>query len=427
MRVSRLFLGSLALSALGGCNSYDMFRVGGYAQQTFSNKADILFVIDNSDSMVEEAQALASNFPTFIAGLQTEDASFSYDGLGDAVENYQTYVVDRGAFVDYQFGITTTDMGEANGSLVGEVPIVKKGSPTLAEDFNANLLCNAFCAADADAVSTEQAADLDALCGTNSWIGNCGSASEQGLEAAYKAMCRSVPNPPLDCFLGGETTDSEAFFPLDESDTLSNEGFLRPGSTMITVVVTDEGDDSARLPTAEAVPVPYEALFNVFGQRMSWVAIAPTLTADYEVACPGTATNWGVIRYKYFVEQTNGLFIPIDDGNVQGSDTSISCGQVDFADALDQLGNLLQNLFNSFPLQSVPQEDTIIVFVDGLESGESETATVDQFGIDRFSDGWTYRPEDNSIVFHGTAIPGFDSEVLVYYQPVDGMPRDLPF
>lgn len=427
MNVRNLLLSVVAIGASTGCNSYDLFRVGGYQQQTFSNKADILFVIDNSDSMVEEAQALASNFPTFIANLQTEDASFSYDGLGDAVDNYQTYVVDRGAFVDYQFGITTTDMTEENGLLVGEEPIVRKGSPTLAEDFNANLLCNAFCAADEGAVSAEQAADLNELCGTNQWIGNCGSASEQGLEAAYKAMCRSVPNPPLDCFEGGPTEESDAYFPLDESDILSNEGFLRPGSTMITVIVTDEGDDSVRLPTAEPVPVPYEALFNVFGQRMSWVAIAPTLTPDYEVACPGTATNWGVIRYKYFVEQTNGLYIPIDDGNVQGTDTAIGCGEADFAQALDQLGDLLQNLFNSFPLQSVPKEDTITVFVDGQEAMESEDVEVDQFGIERYSDGWTYRPEDNSIVFHGAAIPGFDSEVLVYYQPVDGMPRDLPF
>ncbi len=424
MSIHRLLLGALALSALTGCNSYDLFRVGGYQQQTFSNKADILFVIDNSDSMVEEAQAIADNFPAFIGDLQTRDAQYSYDDLGDAVENYQTYVVDRGAFVDYQFGITTADVGVENGALVGEVPIVKKGSPTLVEDFNANILCNLLCADEGD-VSDADAAELDAMCGANQWVGNCGSANEQHLEAVYKAMCRSVPNPPTDCFDPGPTEDSEAYTPLDESDILSNEGFLRPGSTMITVLVTDEGDDSARLPNAEPLPIPYEALYNVFGQRMSWVAIAPTLKPDLsDAVCAGTAQNWGVIRFQYMVEQTNGLFIPIDDAtpNAEGF-----CGQADFAAALEQLAGLLQNLFNSFPLQSVPREDTIIVFVDGEEVAESADVTVDQFGIERFSAGWTYRPSDNSIVFHDEAIPGFDSDVLVYYQPVDGMPRDLPF
>ncbi len=419
---------ALAILALAtGCNRYDLFRVGGYQQTAFSNKADILFVIDNSDSMIEEAQSLTENFGSFIAKLQEREATFSYDGLTDAVGNYQDYVVDRGAFVDYQFGITTTDISEANGALLGDVAIVKKGSPSLIEDFSANLLCNAFCAPTADAVDPDQAAYLDDVCGGNDWVGNCGSAGEQGLEAVYKAMCRSVPNPPTDCFLGGPTADSDEYEPLSDADVLSNEGFLRTGSTFIPVIVSDEGDGSVRLPNADPIPVPYEALYNVFGWRQSFVAIAPTLTPDYEVLCPGTAANWGVIRYKYFVEQTNGLFIPIDDGVIDGTGTEIGCGTADFGAALEQLGDLLQNLFNAFPLQSVPKEETILVFVDGAQVSESADVTVDNYGITRYSDGWTYEPNENSIVFHGAAVPGFDAEVQVYYEPIDGMPRALPF
>ena len=44
---------------LAGCNQYDIFLLSGYEQSTFSNDADIVFVIDNSSSMTDEAEALA--------------------------------------------------------------------------------------------------------------------------------------------------------------------------------------------------------------------------------------------------------------------------------------------------------------------------------------------------------------------------------
>jgi hypothetical protein len=444
-------VGAAALVLLaGGCNRYELFRVGGFQQTAFSNKADILFVIDNSDSMVEETTGLAENFSKFIEDLQARDAAVTYDGLPDAVANYESYVQDRGAFVDYQFGITTTDtsdLGE-NGALVGKVPIVAKDDPNLVTDFSEDLLCNAAdfesvdvvpddpnytCGQGFNGVSKQY---LDCLCGTGKWTGHSGSSSEAGLEATYKAMCRSVPNPPIDCMMpvatGSATTPPEdEFNGLEPGEVLSNEGFLRDGSTFIPVVVSDEGDSSPRVPTADPVPALYEALYGVFQHRMSFVAIAPTLSDDYKVVCPGASSDWGVIRYKYFTEETNGLFIPIDNGSIVDDTTATNhaphCGPADFADALGQLGDLLQNLFNAFPLQSVPKLDTILVFVDGEQEYESESVETDQYGITRYSDGWTYRPEDNSVVFHGSATPGFDSNVQVYYEPVDGMPRQLPF
>ncbi|MBA2320434.1 MAG: hypothetical protein H0V89_04695 [Deltaproteobacteria bacterium] len=426
IRISLLPLAlAVGLPSLSGCNSYDLFRVGGFEQATFSNKADILFVVDNSESMTDEATALADNFSGFIADLQSTEDSRTYDGLSDAVTNYQSYVENRGAFVDFQFGITTTDVGAENGELVGDVPLVVKGSPTLAQDFQENLLCEATCFNDESNVSTADAQIFDDLCGTGQWRGNCGSAGEQPLEATYKAVCRAVPNPPTDCF--AEDPEDAEFNPLTQAEVLSNEGLLREGSTLIPVIVSDEGDDSARLPTQERVPLLYEALFATFQHRMAWVAIAPTLTANGELVCSGPAQEWGVIRYKYLVEQTNGLMISIDDATPAATDIGTGCGPADFQDALDQLGALLQNLFNAFPLGSVPDEDTILVFVDGEEVMESEDVFVDEFQIERFSDGWTYRPEDNSVVFHGTALPAFDSNVQVFYQPVDGMPRELPF
>ena len=36
------------IGLLAGCNNYPVLRVTGYEQATFNNRADILFVIDNS-------------------------------------------------------------------------------------------------------------------------------------------------------------------------------------------------------------------------------------------------------------------------------------------------------------------------------------------------------------------------------------------
>ena len=98
-----------------------------------------------------------------------------------------------------------------------------------------------------------------------------------------------------------------------------------------------------------------------------------------------------------------------------------------FESALEQFASLLTNLLTSFPLQSVPIPDTIVVLVDGQSVIEAEIIDQDLFGFDVYSDGWTYRTTDNAIEFHGAAVPPYDSNVEVYYLPVDGMPRELPF
>ena len=43
------------LSLLAGCNSYEIFALAGYEQASFSNDADVVFVIDNSNSMWQES------------------------------------------------------------------------------------------------------------------------------------------------------------------------------------------------------------------------------------------------------------------------------------------------------------------------------------------------------------------------------------
>ena len=89
----------MLLSLLLSCNQYEFFNVTGFEQATFSNDADILFVLDNSASMSQEASALGQNFNVFINKLANQSGSGAgVEGLGDAVDDFVAYVTERGKF-----------------------------------------------------------------------------------------------------------------------------------------------------------------------------------------------------------------------------------------------------------------------------------------------------------------------------------------
>jgi len=420
MRATTLIL--LCLSGLTGCNSYDLFRLTGFEQASFSNKADILFVVDNSDSMVENASSLATNFAGFIDSIQAQTELQRTETLNDAVDNYTTYVSDRAGNLNYQFGITTMDVDVTYGELAGKPAnrLVQKGEEDVADRFIQSLLCDATCFPNNGGGGDFSGSDLDDICKGEGWEGNCGAGREEGLEAVFMAMCRAVPNPPDECFNDIQVGEDVFSANFTDADIGTNEGLLRERSTFMPIIVTDEGDDSRRMARSTALPDFYESLYQMFGVNMSWVVIGPTLDEEFELTCPGTATEWGAIRYEYFKQTTNGLKISVHT-------EAPGCNPADFEAGLAELGELLSSLLSSFSLQSIPIEETILVFVDGEPIEEATIVSTDNYGLDIYSPGWQYQPEDNSILFHGSAIPPNDADVKVYYEPLDGMPRELPF
>ncbi|HMV69058.1 MAG TPA: hypothetical protein PKA64_19585, partial [Myxococcota bacterium] len=111
MRAAALWVLFPALSA---CNTYDWFRLTGYIQEGYTNKADILFVIDNSTSMTDESSDLATNFSAFIEPFADEQPPAD-PSLTNDVDRFLAFVNDRAANVNYQLGITTTDVSEVSG------------------------------------------------------------------------------------------------------------------------------------------------------------------------------------------------------------------------------------------------------------------------------------------------------------------------
>ena len=419
-----------ALAVLHGCNRYELFAFTGYEQESFSARADILFVIDNSDSMQEETEGLATSFAAFIERLSQEAQDFPTEDLSDAVDFYANLAAsEKGSVVNYQLGVVTTDVTNDRGRLTGS-GIVTRFDPDVKNSFAANVLCDATCFANdpPPAGNADRCDDLgdrvtqawlNCQCGANDW-GVCGDATEEPLEAVYLAMCGAVENPPAACFAEGS--------PFRESDVGRNLGFLRDNSTFIPVIVTDEGDDSRRMgDTNEPIPDIYRTLFSQFDRRMVWTVIGPYRNPETNrFPCPTGAADWGAIRYEHFVESTNGLYVPITAEGTAGPNGT--CLPRNFDDALGQLGDLLLNLNRSFRLRSVPQDGTIAVYTsDGGVVKPADLLGTSDAGVPIYGDGFSYDVQTNTVLLHGDAIPSFGEDVTVYYKPQDGNPRSLPF
>ena len=136
--------------------------------QEGNNATDILWVIDNSCSMSEEQTNLAVNFAAYMQIIEALD-------------------------MDYQMGVTTTDIPAQQGHLVGSVPIITPNTPDPSGTFQATVN-----------------------------LGVNGSGNEQGLEASYQALQDSIN--------GGV-----------------NAGFLRDEAGLRIIHVSDEAEQSVNV------------------------------------------------------------------------------------------------------------------------------------------------------------------------------------
>lgn len=449
----------LGLPALVGCNKYELFALAGYEQASFQNDADVLFIVDNSPSMEEEAAALGLNFQLFIQGLADPNAGgVVTENLSDAVDNYVSYTTVRGSVLDYQLAITTTtvdptrstanaiDPGEA-GTFIG--PVIARGSASVVPDFLDQLLCqttnwNSTNLPEEDSSYTcgqegmpafISAEYLDCLCGEDAWKNNQGGGTEQPLEAALLALCRAAEDPPEVCYHQYAQTDTQDssgrnIGTFDEQHVGMNGGFLREGATTVIAIVTDEGDSSSQfLANGEDDPSPYLDAFAQFDNPVRIAVIGPRLDTEalQASACAqgtdgsrDTVPYWSVKRLYTTALSSGGFYADI----TQGGDTN--CAVSDFSVHLDNLGALLVNLVNAFELRSIPDPSTIRVFVDGEEIDEAVRVD-DGEGDALYDNGWTYEPAQNAVVFWGTAVPDYNADVQIYYRPLEGRPRELPF
>ena len=436
----------LPLLLASGCNSYELFRVTGFEQATFNNNADILFVIDSSGSMKEEASALALNFEVFLNQLtSSEGSNVPRATLSDAVNNYVRESTENGSIIDYQLALTTTsanygsgptsgiDDGEA-GTLTGEPAVVVRGDDDVATAFRTNLVCDTvYWKTDDMATDPGYEADDDGNCplpaGTElpreyleclcpaGWIEKEGAGNEEGLEAALDTLCRASADAPDACWDDDDDPSTEPGYPIVPGDANSIADFIRPEANTLVVIVTDEGDGSRRVPNNDGDATPYFDIFADFPNLVRFAVIGPAYH-DRDGSCLEGAQTWGVERYQAAATTTNGAYIDL-------TDQEDGCAATDWGENLTKLGELLNNQISSFVLQGVPDVATIRVYTDGLEVGAAEDSTPEA-QTPTYGDGWSYDAALNAVTFHGAALPEYNSDVRIYYRPLGGIPRELP-
>ncbi len=251
-----------SVAVVGGCQSYNFNPVGSCLFQPGQKQvklgdvttADILFVVDDSNSMDPKQQLLAQNFSSFIGSLVTAQAERAANGLEPfdfhiAVTTSSVFRYYQGGSLSTSFetplisgcvtGVASAGAPYPQGNFVayGSNPKVLHFTKTLAwsscspatgtcTDSQINALIQQFvgtCSAGGALCSTSCTGTCS---GGNVEVGSCGSGEEQGLQGARLAMQKAV---------GG-------------SQGLAAGEFPHVGAKLVVVWVGDE-DDCSNDPT----------------------------------------------------------------------------------------------------------------------------------------------------------------------------------
>lgn len=249
MNLSPLYVSSSDLPApllvpLIGESSKRTDKTDTFTQQDVS-KVDVLFVVDNTASMVEEHPRLVSAIPSFV------DAA-------------------RAKQVDMHVAVTTTGITQVAATCPGGAQGGEAGRFFPVDNARPRILTNGM-------------PNLTTLLQQNVQVGQCAQV-EQGFEAMRRAL-----SPPL---------VNNADDPRTPAAQDGNLGFLRDSAALVVVFVGDEDDHSP-----DAVDTYVQWAQQRKGQnqpqRATFYAIAPTATA-----C-GTAGGTGT-RYAEATARTGG-------------------------------------------------------------------------------------------------------------------------
>jgi hypothetical protein len=477
------WLAAMVPIGLSACNQYEMFLVTGSEQVAFTGKVDVLFVIDNSSSVSDEASALMKNFDNFIDTLAGDDAyGQNTETLTDAVNDYITFTSNRSEAIDYRIAVVTTNLDKRNWTPTGEAPranpgeagrfvgtdsVISRGDDAEQERFLQHVGCwstcwgtlptdNSYAGVPGDCTFPENTDGeatsqyLECLCvdveypeESANWQSNdlCDPRGiEKPIEASLLAMCRATDNPPEICWHTGSALDEPTESVTDTDWYQTNKNWLRDDSKVVVIVITDEGDSSnyALDPAGlfkgsqDEDPTPYVQAFEDLGRDVTFAFIGPDFRyqdGGYVEYCnSGDANSPGAVRMMNLAKATGGFYRPITSGDIQGRE---ACDVADFSVHLEELGKLMMNLQTAFALRAVPEEDSIRVYIDGEQISRASLATTEADGEtitfgDAYDDGWSYDPGQNSVLFWGTAVPDYNQDVEIFYRPLDGNPRDLP-
>ncbi len=418
---------ALPLALLLGCPEYTLRpneQTDVFLQET-RNVVDILLVVDNSCSMIDEQEKLADNFQSFIDAF-------------------------AGVDVDYQIGVVTTDQEQEHhsgrlrcaadvvGSESGPFEIETGLNDTLVLDFgdgeiSATIPGGSYAAGElADWISWQSPmADYAFAVASNSdaiWITTelpCVDAYLEvgdgtvngtiGIEDGYsmtgvRLINRDTENPAAhfaanvhvgDRGSGFEQGLQGAFLALSEP-LLSgeNEGVLRDDAALSLVFVSDEEDQSPD-PVSYYLDYYYAVKSPVDGweaYRDDTILDVSAVVGDIPDGCEqasGEDVYPAAPGYRYvdLAQRTGGVYDSI-------------CNE-DFSPLVYELGLNISGLRSEFHLSRFPDELTLAVKV----GAEGEVA-------EEVQEGWIYDCLQNRIVFDTDHVPPSLHRIEVSYTVV---------
>ncbi|MDW8361817.1 MAG: hypothetical protein RMK74_05420 [Myxococcales bacterium] len=221
----------LGVLAAGGCLSRDLAplnpctisNVNERISVTNIDKVDVLFMVDNSNSMAEEQDSLSDQFPRLVRVLTSGDRN------GDGLQDFQPAR-------SLHIGVISSDMG-TGGFRVPTCNESNFGDDGRLRDWGRRRSdCPAMPRTGRYETFLDYTPDInpddaarDVTCIAAMGTGGCGF--EQQLEAVLKAI--TPASSPLR-FQMGTTGHADG----------ANAGFLRPDSVLALILVTDEEDCS---------------------------------------------------------------------------------------------------------------------------------------------------------------------------------------
>lgn len=204
-------------------------------------------------------------------------------------------------------------------------------------------------------------------------LGSSGSGSERGMDAVKAAL-----SEPL---ISGE-----------------NAGFLREDAALAAIVLSDEDDSSV---VGDSAFATWFMGLKADSSMVSFNAIVgdPTTSTDWFGGC----TDWSGTTML----QANAGDRYVDMAGTTGGIWRSICYS-DYDETLSHVSLTSAGMITTLPLSQTPTNWGLIeVYVDETQ------------WLYSLFDGWTYDADDNSITFHGEAIPGPGAYVRVAY-PISG-------
>ena len=241
--------GSVYTASLAGRGADNAHQTDTFVQESGA-KVDVLFVVDNSGSMMEEQQGLGSNFAAFMSAATASG-------------------------VDYRIGVTTTGLDPSSGGWSqcgGGAEGGENGRLFPVDGANPRII-------------TPQTPNAPGVFASNTRVGVC-HWNEQGLEAAYRALSEPLLHSLDD--------------PRTPHANDGNGGFLRDDARLAIIFVTDEEDFSAQ-------PVPfYETYFKSLKDNDPAKLSISAIAGPRDLATCPTASSSGT-RYIQLAQSTDGV------------------------------------------------------------------------------------------------------------------------